>query len=180
LAARNTGGRQTPPASPEERTAKREDAQRPAAVRPESAAAGELGKPSDAQETIAITGGSAALLVRGAPATDISARGTTRWRILGNTQLQRSRDGSAWDTVDFAPAAPLTAGHAPVDNVLWLVGRGGTIYVTADGVTFARVSFIDNVDLVAVSAQNRQQAVVTAGDGRAWRTTDGGASWTPR
>jgi photosystem II stability/assembly factor-like uncharacterized protein len=63
-------------------------------------------------------------------------------------------------------------------NVLWLVGDGGTIYLTTDGSKFDAVSFVEKANLVAVSAIDARQATVRTADGRSFRTTDRGATWT--
>jgi hypothetical protein len=102
-----------------------------------------------------------------------------RWRITDSTVLQRSATaGAQWQTVAFTAEGPLYAGHAPAANVMWLVGAGGLIYITADGATFTRVRLPDAADLVSVTATNDRQAVVRSSDGRAWRTPDGGNTWT--
>ena len=114
-----------------------------------------------------------------AAAIDIVSRGSvTRWRIVGGTQLQRSNDGGVeWRTIEFAPVAPLVGGHSPTGDVLWLVGRSGTIYVTTDGVKFDHVPFADGTDLASVVAVNDREAIVTTIDGRSFRTTDRGLTW---
>jgi photosystem II stability/assembly factor-like uncharacterized protein len=61
--------------------------------------------------------------------------------------------------------------------VLWLVGRGGVIYVSSDGANFERVPFVDSSDLLSVVAVNSREATVTTIDGRTLRTTDRGVTW---
>lgn len=132
--------------------------------------------PATAAESVIVSGTTS--LAR-APAANIVSRSVgVEWRIVGGRQLQRSRNsGVEWHTIDFAPDAALTAGHSPTANVLWLVGEGGTIYVTVDGAKFERVSFVDTSDLVTVSALSAQQATVRTRDGRSFRTADGGRTW---
>lgn len=75
------------------------------------------------------------------------------------------------------PAADATARFSPSPNVIWLVGRGGTVHLAVDGQTFVRVQFPEAVDLTAVTATDERRAVVTTVDGRTFRTEDGGRSW---
>jgi hypothetical protein len=49
---------------------------------------------------------------------------------------------------------------------------------TRNGTTFSRVSTPAAVDLVDVTATDVRTATVTAADGRRFRTTDTGATWT--
>ncbi|HET9362514.1 MAG TPA: hypothetical protein VFO58_22345 [Vicinamibacterales bacterium] len=119
--------------------------------------------------------------VTGLEATEIEIPGPgVRWRIRAGRVVERSTSGgAAWDGV-VIPVGPdaLTAGSAVSSTVCWLVGRGGTVYITADGVQFVRVAFPEAADLVAVRAIDERSATVTAADGRSWRTTDRGQSWT--
>jgi photosystem II stability/assembly factor-like uncharacterized protein len=62
--------------------------------------------------------------------------------------------------------------------VCWIVGRGGAVYITNDGMRFTRVSFPEGIDLVDVSATDERSALVRAADGRTWRTTNQGLTWT--
>jgi hypothetical protein len=120
-----------------------------------------------------------AALVSGAEVFNVRAPdGVAAWRIVGGTRLQRSTDGGVeWRSIDFVPAAPLTAGHAPAGSILWLVGQRGVIYVSRDATTFERVPFVETADLVSVVAIDAHQATVTSSDGRTWRTSDGGSTW---
>jgi hypothetical protein len=102
-----------------------------------------------------------------------------RWRIRAGRLVERSTSGgTAWDAVAI-PAGPdaLTAGSAVSPTVCWIVGRGGAVYVTTDGVQFVRVSFPETADLVAVRGTDEHSATVTATDGRSWRTADQGRTW---
>jgi hypothetical protein len=131
-----------------------------------------------AQKAVAIAAGVSSG-GRGRLVADVSSGGLSLWRIVGGTQIERSLDaGVEWRTLAFVPAAPLAAGHAPRANLVWLVGRGGTIYVSTDGVGFERVPFVETVDLVSVTALDDRQATVVGADGRTWQTTDRGLNWT--
>lgn len=111
----------------------------------------------------------------------VATDGTGRWR----------RTAAA---IEYAPAATapfraaslpvdadtLVAGAAPGGSVCWLVGSAGTVLVTTDGVRFTRVTVPAAVDLTGVAATDARTATVTAADGRRFRTTDAGATWTPQ
>jgi photosystem II stability/assembly factor-like uncharacterized protein len=107
-----------------------------------------------------------------------SPDGQTRWRLAAGSPLLRSADGGVtWQRVDLPASESLTAGHSPGGSVAWLVGRGGLVYVTSDGTRFERLPFVEAIDLTAVVAIDDQQATVTAADGRAFSTTNRGATW---
>lgn len=102
-----------------------------------------------------------------------------RWRVVAGRRIERSIDGGAsWIVV--APEAPavLTAGASPGAGVCWFVGRGGTIVASTDGAAFTRVTSPSPRDLVAIRAEDGRTAVVVDADGRAFRTTDRGATWS--
>ncbi len=101
-----------------------------------------------------------------------------RWRIVGGRRVERSLDaGGSWASASIQTAADLTAGASPGADVCWLVGRAGALFVTTDGVTFVRVTPPAAVDLTDVRPGDDRTAVVTTADGRAFRTTDRGATW---
>jgi hypothetical protein len=115
-------------------------------------------------------------LLRGMAPEILSPSGT-RWRI-SNGQVQRSTTlGQSWEGV--ALSATISAGYAPVASVVWFVGAAGAIFLTTDGTHFERVPFTVTADLVAVAAMDARQATVTTADGRRFRTTDRGLTWTP-
>jgi len=109
------------------------------------------------------------------------AVGSTRWRVIAGTHVERTVDaGVTWNALPIEPAlkTPLLAGVATSPLNCWLVGRGGVVLVTNDGSTFRRVSVPEVVHLTAVTAQDAMRATVTAIDGRKFTTTDGGLTWT--
>jgi photosystem II stability/assembly factor-like uncharacterized protein len=71
----------------------------------------------------------------------------------------------------------MTAGAAPAADVCWIVGRLGAVWRTIDGQTLVRIPFPQPLDLLAVAAESATVAVVTAANGRTFRTTDGGQTW---
>ena len=103
-----------------------------------------------------------------------------RWRILGGTGVQRSVDGGITWTVASLPAGQpfvLTAGSASSQNLCWLVGRDGAVFLSRNGLTFERVAFPHRVHLRSVQAIDALRAVVTAEDGRTFSTSDAGLTW---
>jgi len=101
-----------------------------------------------------------------------------RWRLLPAGQVARTIDrGMTWQTQSTGVSTTLTAGAAPAPTVCWLVGPGGVVVLSTDGVTWQRLAFPDASDLIAVRATDAANAIVTTADGRTFRTTDGGKSW---
>lgn len=105
------------------------------------------------------------------------ASASPRWRIVDG-QLQRSDDGRTWTpSPEPAIGASITALSANIGTVVWAVGRAGVVLRTADGTEWSRVRFPEPADLVGVQASDGSTAIVRAADGRAWSTSDGGATW---
>ena len=104
---------------------------------------------------------------------------SVRWRITGQTQLERSTDGGlSWQTQTIGVNAVLVAGVAPSSTVCWLVGWRGVVLKTTDGgQTWKQVAFPEEINLVGVVADDDRVASVTAAGGRQLHTTDGGGSW---
>ncbi len=117
--------------------------------------------------------------VSGAPAP-IEVRSSdprVRWRIVGSA-VERSADGgSTWTPQALGVSSRLTGGSAPLPEVCWIVGDGGTVVVTADGISWTRVAFPEAVPLASVSATSADAATVTTSDGRLFTTTDRGKTW---
>jgi photosystem II stability/assembly factor-like uncharacterized protein len=113
-----------------------------------------------------------------APVLIQSCEANVRWRIMGGTVVQHTADGGAtWTTQDVKVEAALVAGSAPTASVCWLVGRQGTVFVTADGRTWQRVTSPPALDLIGVTATGADSATVTAADGRSFTTSDRGRTW---
>jgi photosystem II stability/assembly factor-like uncharacterized protein len=109
--------------------------------------------------------------------------GGARWRIVAGTRVERTVDnGVTWTPVVIDPplTTALTTGTATSPTVCWLAGRDGVVLVTADGVTFRRVSLPEVVQVIGVTAQDALRALVTVAGGRVFETTDGGATWRVR
>ena len=112
-----------------------------------------------------------------APVEIVSPDPSRRWRIV-NGAVERSEDGGAsWIAVRQPAGDSITGGTSPAPTICWLIGSGGLVLVAADGSTFARVSLPERVDLTAVTASDARTAVVTAADGRRFRTDDSGRNW---
>ncbi len=104
-----------------------------------------------------------------------------RWRILATGVVERSTNGGAtWHAVTVDTRVLVSGGVSPSDLVCWLIGPGGTVVLSTDGLTLRRVPFPETTDLVSVAAENDRQATVTTADGRTFVTFDGGATWTRR
>jgi hypothetical protein len=101
-----------------------------------------------------------------------------RWRFVGPGFVERSVDGGAsWQGHPTGVAGFLMAGASPSPQVCWAVGRSGTVLLTTDGTRWQQVTSPADVDLVSIDATDARTAVVTARDGRMFRTTNGGQSW---
>ena len=108
----------------------------------------------------------------------VSPDSTTRWRVSGVGQVERSTNGGArWERATLPESATLTGGSSPAPTVCWLAGRSGAIYVTTNGLRFTRVSFPERTDFVSIQAIDARRATVVTIDGRTMRTEDQGATW---
>lgn len=105
--------------------------------------------------------------------------GRLRWRIAGGSRIESSSDaGATWNT-RYTATSRLRAGSAPGIDTAWAVGDGGLVLRFAVPGTWTPVSRPTTAALVGVTASSADAARVTAEDGRAFTTTDGGRSWTP-
>ena len=99
-----------------------------------------------------------------------------RWRFANG--VERSEDGGRiWIPVRIAGNEEILGGASPARLVCWLVGRGGLVLLATDGTNFTRLPFPEKVDLVSVSSPEARIAIVTAADGRTFRTEDAGRNW---
>jgi len=113
-----------------------------------------------------------------AAAQIVSPDPNSRWRIAPGDGVERSTDGGAtWQPQSIGVAATPTAGAAPAPSICWLVGPGGLVLLSTDGRTWTRASPPDAIDLTSVRAFDAANATVTAADGRAFATSDGGRTW---
>jgi hypothetical protein len=108
----------------------------------------------------------------------VSSNPATRFRLLTGGGVQRSADaGATWRIETTGATDTLTAGASPSPSVCWLIGRSGTVLLSTDGRSWRRLAFPEDVDLRSISATDRDNATVTAVDGRVFTTTDGGQTW---
>jgi hypothetical protein len=111
----------------------------------------------------------------------ISPDTTQRWRIVGGSRVERSIDGGvSWQPALTSTQGLIVNGHAASPSVAWIVGRGGSVFVTTNGRRFDQVPFPEKVDLVSVVAVDDRQATVTTADGRRFATLDRGVTWERR
>jgi hypothetical protein len=127
----------------------------------------------------------------GASTDIVSPEPAFRWRLLAPSTIQRSTDGGVTWTVqsgrtpglalltsnENALPIVLTAGSSPARDICWIVGRGGVVLLSSNGIAWQRRPFPEAANLVAVRAADAKTAVVTTEDGRQFSTADGGATW---
>jgi hypothetical protein len=103
------------------------------------------------------------------------------WRILAGG-IQRSIDsGRTWNPQTTGIDGLIDAGAAPAASVCWAVGRQGAVARWTEASGWQRIPFPDSsLGLVSIQALDDRTAIVTASDGRRFRTTDGGATWSLR
>jgi hypothetical protein len=111
--------------------------------------------------------------------TITSRDATATWRLAGPGIVERSMDrGATWQRIDTGIARVFTSGFAPDRTVCWLIGPGSLIAVTGDGVTWRQLPPPDGAaELASIVADDERTATVRDVEGRAFRTTDGGATW---
>ena len=154
----------------------------PAAAAPAPAAAAAERAEADSKKEVAADSGPAQLASARrafAPNQIVAADGTTRWRIVSGQQVEHSTNaGANWTPATITSTDALNAAAAPSATVCWIVGARGAVYVTTDGTRFVRLPFPEVVDLTSVSATDGLTATVSSADGRSWRTTDQGKTWS--
>lgn len=101
------------------------------------------------------------------------------WRITGRDVERTVNGGRSWQPQPTGSDVDLLAGAAPSASIAWIVGRKGMVLVSTDARTWRRLASPDpSADLIAVTADDASTAVVTTADGRRYRTTDAGRTWT--
>ena len=134
-----------------------------------------------------IVGGLAGAGGRGGRAGDGAIVSTpdaqVRWRVSAAAAERSTDGGRTWQRLAFSGNPELlrniVTGSCPTPDVCWFAGRTGTVLVAADGRTVRAIEFPDVSNLTAVAAVNGLEAIVTASDGRRFRTDDGGRTWQP-
>ena len=88
-----------------------------------------------------------------AEATNVANTIPARWRILAIGVVERSTNGGAtWHPVTVDTRVAVTGGVSPSDLVCWLIGSGGVVLRSTDGLALRRVPFPETADLVSVTA----------------------------
>jgi hypothetical protein len=114
------------------------------------------------------------------------ASGTSLWRAGIAGAIDCSTDqGKTWSPQISPSKEDWLAGAAVADTVAWLVGRNGAIARTTDGEHWARIAPPSQSaakdgklsDWTGVIARDAQSAILTAGDGTKFATSDGGKTW---
>jgi len=115
------------------------------------------------------------------PLEIVAPGGAARWRITNGQRVEWSTAGATdWSPATITSSDTLTGGSASSASVCWVVGQRGAVYVTTDGTRFVRLPFPEMADLVSVIAIDDRSAMVSAADGRSWRTADQGLTWSMR
>jgi hypothetical protein len=120
-----------------------------------------------------------ALMSAPAPFVTVTSVDGSLWRISGDGTVGHSSDGGAtWrEQSPGSRAVRFVAGSSPSPNVVWFVGAGGTVLLTADGVSWQSRSLPERVDLTGITAVDARTATVTTADGRRFTTHDAGLTW---
>jgi len=112
--------------------------------------------------------------------------GKILWRVGKGAPIQRSTDsGRTWTAQSSLTQQDWTGGAAPSEAVCWLVGRNGAIARTTDGEHWAPIAppapvpggAPQSSDWVSVVAASAQDATITSGNQKRYRTQDGGQTW---
>jgi len=107
------------------------------------------------------------------------------WRFGGGGRIERSSDGGRTWVQQVSPVkTELLAGSAPSETVCWIVGRGGAIVRTTDGVNWESVVSPAEAeengqppDWTFVEARDALYVVIHTENGRRFYTSDGGKTW---
>jgi hypothetical protein len=109
-------------------------------------------------------------------ATVMVGTGKVSWMLASDGRITRLEDGRPAEQV-ASTGDVLRAGSAVSEMVAWAVGQNGAIWRTVDGQSWRRVPAPSSEDLVAISTQGPDAAVVTTAAGRRFTTRDAGRSW---
>jgi len=103
------------------------------------------------------------------------------WRSADGGFVERSSDGGATWQGQPLPGlgGEISAGSSPTTKICWLVGSGGSIFMTKDAANWKKIAPPVSADFVDVAANDASNATVTAADGRRFQTADGGKHWKP-
>jgi photosystem II stability/assembly factor-like uncharacterized protein len=98
------------------------------------------------------------------------------WRYRG-TVIERSLDGGTSWRSEFDAGRIVFAAAMPSTEISWFVGARGLV-VRRTATMWSIVTAPADVDVISVQATDERRATVTLSDGRAFATSDGGATWT--
>jgi len=99
------------------------------------------------------------------------------WQVGKNGMIVRRDPDGTTHPQHSGATTDLTAGAAPSSTVCWIVGRSGTIIRTTDGEHWELITAPTGDNLVAVTSDSANHAVVTTASGQSFATSDGGSSW---
>ncbi len=100
-----------------------------------------------------------------------------QWRVIED-RIQRSTDGGGTWIAERAPAAEAIAmGAAPGPGVCWMAGASGQVLRRDENGTWIDVSPAPRLSIIRLDVNAPFEAVVTAADGTALKTADGGRTW---
>ena len=106
-----------------------------------------------------------------------STDGSVTWKFGRHGAIERFVANAMTATHVPGVTSDLLAGSAPSSSVCWIVGRGGTILRTTDGIHWEKIDAPTLSDLVSVTAQSADTAIVTDQNSRRYATSDGGQTW---
>jgi photosystem II stability/assembly factor-like uncharacterized protein len=170
-----------PPPAPASTDPRRDQVARESAFASDAAPAkpDAAGAPAETRESAPTAARAKAMA---APLVIRAADGSGLWRVIGTGQVERSTDGGAsWTAQSLGRPVTPSSGAAPSSLVCWLAGPAGVLLRTTDGRSWSLVApppAAATADFVAIHASDAATATVRTADGRAFRTGDGGATWT--
>jgi hypothetical protein len=104
------------------------------------------------------------------------------WRVWPGGKIEFSYTSShTWESQKSGVTTDLTAGSAPSGKVCWIVGKSGTILLTADrGKHWKKLPSPTKENVAGVDAVDAKRASIwTASHNQSFQTNDGGATWVP-
>ncbi|HTW86784.1 MAG TPA: zf-HC2 domain-containing protein [Candidatus Binataceae bacterium] len=109
-----------------------------------------------------------------------SPDGAVTWKFGRHGTIERFVTNATTATHVPGVTSDLLAGSAPSSSVCWIVGRGGTILRTTDGIHWQKIGTPTSSDLVSVTAQGADSAIVIDLNSHRYATSDGGQTWQPQ
>jgi hypothetical protein len=101
------------------------------------------------------------------------------WRISKAGVLERSYVNNDWTPVSVGSDVVFRV-ISIVGNVVWAGGTNGSLYVSRDGGThWAPIKIETTADIVSIHFDDEANGKIQTSDGKTWKTSDAGNSWTP-